>query len=119
MSKSKATEQIDPKDLVKQPPTEDNICSTSTEQNMVGKEGNKGSRNIFKFGDAETFRWDLRENFEYVTKQKGKCKNSNYTPINQFEDDKEINKNQLLQEQTKPAKKSTSPRKFIKDLNPA
>jgi hypothetical protein len=113
--KTDKTDKIDPKSFVNQElqlQEENNPCLTSVEANLIGKEGNIKSNNIFKFGDAETFRWDLRENLEYFTKQKSKCINPNSTPRNRFEGGQEINKNLFLQEQTKPAKKPTSPMNF-------
>ena len=78
-------DKIDPKGFFNQDihlPEENNLSSTSIESNLVGKEENIKSRNIFKFGDAETFCWDLRE---YIAKQKSKCIIPNITPRNQFE----------------------------------
>ena len=64
--KTDTIEKIDPKSFVNQELLEtNNPCSTSIQANLVGKEGNIKSGNIFKLGDAETFRWDLRENLVY------------------------------------------------------
>jgi len=52
------------------------------DENRIKDKENMKASNLFKFGDAETFKWDLRHNLEDFAKQKN---NSKYSPNSKLE----------------------------------